>query len=82
MKAAMKRSEKRLPFSSFSTLWVLRREPACCTIEDVEAFSLPTEHPAALLRNRPIVAHTGKIEGACAPADIAHRKTLRRFANG
>lgn len=32
----MKRSEKRLPFSSFSTLWVLRHEPACCTIEDVE----------------------------------------------
>ncbi len=34
----MKRSEKRLPFGSFSTLWVLRREQARCTIEDVEAF--------------------------------------------
>ncbi|WP_183036669.1 hypothetical protein [Cupriavidus sp. UME77] len=75
----MKRSEKRLPFGSFSTLWVLRREPACCTIEDVEAFSLPTGHPATLLRNRPIAAHTAKTEGAYAPADIAHRKTILAF---
>lgn len=34
----MKQSEERLPFSSFSTLWVLRREQAGCTIEDVKAF--------------------------------------------